>query len=41
LRRFGSAEELLAAVGADALKAEQVALALAPALTLARARARA
>ena len=43
LRRFGSAEELLAAVGADALKAEQVALTLAPApaLTLALARARA
>ena len=41
LRRFGSAEELLAAVGADALKAEQVALTLAPApaLTLALARA--
>ena len=29
MRRFGSAEELLAAVGADALKAEQVALTLA------------
>ena len=41
LRRFSSAEELLAAVGADALKAEQVALTLAPApaLTLALARA--
>ena len=28
MRRFGSAEELLAAVGADALKAEQVVLTL-------------